>query len=594
MIVTRPLDELIERAARGQAGRRSTTTATASAASGASCSASAPVRRRPYLSSGLVRRRPRARHRGARADGPPPGPGRLRPDLLAPKRARLPVPLRRPGRPQRDPRLRAGGRASASWRSSTASPRRRRSGACGSPTSAPCAVATATGRSRTCCTTSSASRGWCGCASSAYSRLLTRALLGPGRRAPPAARAACRCGCAPGPLAGAARLAVDTADRRSRATCTGGSADAPRGRTGWADARWAGARGPGTAVSRPLRVLIGAFGATGHVFPALALARELRARGHEVAGRVAGALARGGRGARASLRSPRPSTSPSRSRGRGCRPSRRSPQVVRELRPALRELRPRRRRQRLLHPAADARRRDARDPAGDAGPARLPRRPTRACRASCSACRPPRTPLGSLALAAGAAVDRQAADRASATELNEVRAELGLPPLERFYGGLSDQLALVATFPQLEYPRDWPAHVHVTGPMFFELPHPPSSCPRATRPLVLVAGSTAQDQELEFVRVGARGARRRAGPGARGDEPARPRAGRRRCPANATVVDWVSYAAGDAARVAGALQRRARHRGPGARRRRPGARLARPTATWRENGARVVVVGRRA
>ena len=46
-------------------------------------------------------------------------------------------------------------------------------------------------------------------------------------------------------------------------------------------------------------------------------------------------------------------------------------------------------------------------------------------------------------------------------ELNNTRARLGLPPLAHVHGGISRQLALVATFPQLEYPRtnstpSWP------------------------------------------------------------------------------------------------------------------------------------------
>ena len=42
-------------------------------------------------------------------------------------------------------------------------------------------------------------------------------------------------------------------------------------------------------------------------------------------------------------------------------------------------------------------------------------------------------------------------------ELNETRRRVGLPPLERPYGGISDRLCIVGTFPQLEYPRAWPA-----------------------------------------------------------------------------------------------------------------------------------------
>src|SRR4051812_25442393 len=38
-------------------------------------------------------------------------------------------------------------------------------------------------------------------------------------------------------------------------------------------------------------------------------------------------------------------------------------------------------------------------------------------------------------------------------ELNEQRERLGLAPVERFHGGMSEELVLVATYPQLEYPR---------------------------------------------------------------------------------------------------------------------------------------------
>ena len=99
----------------------------------------------------------------------------------------------------------------------------------------------------------------------------------------------------------------------------------------------------------------------------------------------------------------------------------------------------------------------------------------------------------------------------------------------------------MATFPQLEYPRRWPAGVHVTGPMEFEIPHPDVELPEGDEPLVLVAPSTAQDPELrllrrslealaeEPVRVVATANRRQAG----GPLP--------EAPANAMVVDWLSY-----------------------------------------------------
>jgi len=125
--------------------------------------------------------------------------------------------------------------------------------------------------------------------------------------------------------------------------------------------------------------------------------------------------------------------------------------------------------------------------------------------------------------------------------MNETRAAVGLPPVEGFHGGISRELALVATFPQLEYPRRLPSHVHVTGPMEFELPYPDIELPEGDEPLVLVAPSTAQDPELRLVRVALQ---------ALSDEPVRLVATTNRpepagpppeAPANAMVVDWLSY-----------------------------------------------------
>ncbi len=69
-------------------------------------------------------------------------------------------------------------------------------------------------------------------------------------------------------------------------------------------------------------------------------------------------------------------------------------------------------------------------------------------------------------------------------ELNESRERVGLEPIERFHGGISERLALVATFPQLEYPRRWPAECRVTGPMSFELPYEDVELPEGDEPLV--------------------------------------------------------------------------------------------------------------
>jgi len=125
-------------------------------------------------------------------------------------------------------------------------------------------------------------------------------------------------------------------------------------------------------------------------------------------------------------------------------------------------------------------------------------------------------------------------------ELNRTRQRLGLEPLAHVHGGISRQLALVATFPQLEYPRDWPERVRVVGPLMWEPPYHDVELPPGDAPLVLVAPSTAQDPEHRLLRAALRGLggmavrvlatwNRRL--------PPRPLP----VPGNARLVEWVSY-----------------------------------------------------
>ncbi|HXC23016.1 MAG TPA: nucleotide disphospho-sugar-binding domain-containing protein [Solirubrobacteraceae bacterium] len=125
--------------------------------------------------------------------------------------------------------------------------------------------------------------------------------------------------------------------------------------------------------------------------------------------------------------------------------------------------------------------------------------------------------------------------------LNHTRAQVGLPPLSYPHGGTSRELALVATFPQLEYPRPWPAHVHVVGPLMWEPQAEEVQLPPGDAPLVLVAPSTSQDPDHRLLNAALRGL---------ADAPVRVLATYNRrlpsrplsVPANAHVVDWVSYA----------------------------------------------------
>ncbi len=125
-------------------------------------------------------------------------------------------------------------------------------------------------------------------------------------------------------------------------------------------------------------------------------------------------------------------------------------------------------------------------------------------------------------------------------DLNSQRSLVGLPPTERFHGGTSPDLAMVATYPQLEYPREWPESVHVTGPMPFEMEHDDIELPPGDDPLVLVAPSTSQDPNNHLVRSAL---------AALANQPVRVVATTNRVvpshpievPANAVLVDWLSY-----------------------------------------------------
>ena len=152
----------------------------------------------------------------------------------------------------------------------------------------------------------------------------------------------------------------------------------------------------------------------------------------------------------------------------------------------------------------------------------------------------PRTPLGA-ALWAAARPLLSGGERRGREELNGARRRVGLPPHEHLHGGISRQLALIATFPQLEYPRGWLPSMRVTGPLLWERPFGEIEPPPGEDPLVLVAPSTSQDPEHRMLRACLAGM---AG------EPVRVLATTNRrpppepipVPDNARLVDWLSYA----------------------------------------------------
>ena len=125
---------------------------------------------------------------------------------------------------------------------------------------------------------------------------------------------------------------------------------------------------------------------------------------------------------------------------------------------------------------------------------------------------------------------------------SSTRPGLGLAcrRVTRLNGGISDRLCIVGTFPQLEYPREWPPAVHVVGPLIWEPPYHDVEPPPGDDPLVLIAPSTAQDPAHELLRAAVLGL---------AHEPVRVLAATNRrslpaplpVPPNTTLVEWISY-----------------------------------------------------
>jgi MGT family glycosyltransferase len=286
-----------------------------------------------------------------------------------------------------------------------------------------------------------------------------------------------------------------------------------------------------------LRVLVAAFGDPGHVFPAISLGRALAGRGHEVVVETWEERRAAVEGAGLSFAAAEeyrmfPPPEPDSADGQH------AAEAAKALLPLLEEMRPHVAVSDILTlaPALAAER---------AGvplatliphiyPVVEPGLPFFAI-----GLRPPRTPVGRAVWRAGQRALNVGLEHGR-RDLNLQRQRVGLPPTGRLHGGISADLALVATYPQLEYPRRWPAGVEVTGPMTFEVPHPEIELPPGERPLVLVAPSTAHDSGNHLVRTALK---------ALAEEPVRVVATTNRVvpqrpievPANAVLVDWLSY-----------------------------------------------------
>ncbi len=287
-----------------------------------------------------------------------------------------------------------------------------------------------------------------------------------------------------------------------------------------------------------LRVLVAAFGDAGHVFPAIALGKALAARGHEVVIETweerRGAVEGEGLGfAAAEEYRMFPPPDPDSEEGQH------AAEAARALAPLLEDFRPHAVVSDILTLAPTLAAERAGIPLATLiphiYPVVEPGLPFFAI-----GLRPPRTRLGRAMWRYGHGRALTVGLEQGRRDLNIQRQRLDLPPIERFHGGISPDLALVATYPQLEYPRHWPAGVEITGPMTFELPHPEIELPPGDDPLVLVAPSTAHDSDNHLVRTAL---------AALADEPVRVVATTNRVapqspidvPANAVLVEWLSY-----------------------------------------------------
>jgi UDP:flavonoid glycosyltransferase YjiC (YdhE family) len=291
-------------------------------------------------------------------------------------------------------------------------------------------------------------------------------------------------------------------------------------------------------VSERLRILVAAFGDAGHVFPAIALGKALAARGHEVVietweERRVAVEGEGLGFAAAEEYRMFPPPDPDSEEGQH------AAEAARALLPLLEAFRPHVVVSDILTLAPSLAAERAGIPLATLiphiYPVVEPGRPFFAI-----GLRPPRTGLGRAIWRTGHDRALQVGLEQGRRDLNIQRERLGLPPIKRFHGGISPDLALVATYPQLEYPREWPAGVEITGPMGFELPHPEVALPPGDDPLVLIAPSTAHDSDNHLVRSAL---------AALAGEPVRVVATTNRVapqhpievPPNAALVEWLSY-----------------------------------------------------
>jgi MGT family glycosyltransferase len=292
---------------------------------------------------------------------------------------------------------------------------------------------------------------------------------------------------------------------------------------------------------RPLRLLLGAFGDPGHAFPVIALGAELARRGHAVTLQT-WVRWREHVEAEGMTFAAAPEYHVFPTRERPLKPYEAVVRAARETLPLVDDVRPDTVVADILTlaPAMAGEMRGL--PVATVIPHVDPR-PSPGFPPYSIGARLPRTGIGRALWRRTDRIVTGGLERGR-RELNETRRRLGLDPLDHVHGGLSRELCLVATFPQLEYPRPAEPGTRVVGPLLWEptgesAVAPPPGDP--SHPVVLVAPSTSQDREHRLLRATLEGL---AG------EPVRVIATWNRrdpdppleLPANAVAVDWLSYA----------------------------------------------------
>jgi MGT family glycosyltransferase len=290
----------------------------------------------------------------------------------------------------------------------------------------------------------------------------------------------------------------------------------------------------------PRRILLGAFGDPGHAFPVIALGAELARRGHDVTLQTwekwrTQVQAEGITFAAA------PEYHVFPTRDRPLKPYEAVVLAARETLPLIEEVQPDCVVADILTLAPALAGEMAGLPVGTVVPHVDPR-PGEGFPPYSMGARLPRTAAGRRMWRLADGILERGMQQGR-EELNETRRRLGLEPHDHVHNGISRELCLVASLPQLEYPRPsrYP-NTHVVGPLLWEPGgHHAVAPPPGSGPVVLVAPSTSQDAEHRLLRAALEGL---AG------EPVRVIATWNRrdpdppldVPGNAVVVDWLSYA----------------------------------------------------